>query len=712
MATPSLRQRFWFVFPSFRKKRLFPVSLWVLINALSFFVCASTLPRLLFHHIVPPASSPPPLSPLFSALSHRLFSLSAFARASSLFSETRIVGISEREAWSDRRGRNGKPTDSRLNSSYDFGGFPLSTEDDDPAGDAGAPEDDDEKLLQTLGGRTKSLAGGEPFEGVLSNEELREMVRQGYIYPPDEHLADPVSAPFLIDGPQFNGSSAFASPPYGPMARMVPYNRSLSVIPSFSDVGRRDFDPPVPEVNATAQIEDFWRLVENRTTDWDFFSPPGSRFERTETGVVMTPPIFPNRVYFFTREDLEDGVYDDPYADGLVKSANASYLNPASPMLKTGRRRDAHRRTDTGQKQKRRWRMDDVEDDIPRGNWTMKNDIYKDMLDSIDWEREWPHAHDQNYFKRSDVATLLGDNDRNDDSYWDPQFLGGVDTYPKAHAGGLNFTWPLFWVPWLAKKFPRRGGQPIKSEIFNLGGVEPLQLWFYPDGCESSHPGFCAVKLVSRPGWNLPFPIKLWIKGGTLRLPVPTSTPNGSNEGDAPGGGEKAREETRWIKFRSQVTAGPFRREEADYVAYSFSFCRLLDKRSFRTSPRPPFPPFCPDASAPSAPIVFNPETDVVLGAAGDIELGVAVAEDSWDWDDGHWSLEQWLKLQSAYPDDLEIETILPASFTNSDMFENYKYRDVPDKHFAKYLPPMLPPLNLSDDQLEQVYSFPRRHGY
>ncbi|KYF39841.1 hypothetical protein TGARI_240970B [Toxoplasma gondii ARI] len=379
--------------------------------------------------------------------------------------------------------------------------------------------------------------------------------------------------------------------------------------------------------------------------------------------------------------------------------------------------------------------MDDVENDIPRGNWTVKNDIYKDMLDSIDWEREWPHHCDQNYFKRSDVATLLGDNDRNEDSYWDPQFLGGVDTYPKAHAGGMNFTWPLYWVPWLAKKFPRRGGQPIKSEIFNLGGVEPLQIWFFPDGCESSHPGFCAVKLVSRPGWNLPFRIKLWIKGSSVCVPLPaSSTPGGETarggEESERGSGRKPRrlerrkgEATRWAKFRSTVTAGPFNREDADYVAYSLSFCRLLDKRSFLCRPNPPFPPFFPPDSSSSSsssscsfssssPIIFNPETDVVLGAAGDIEIGVAVAEEDWEWDDGHWAMEQWLKLQSAYPDDLELETILPASFTNSDMFENYKYRDIPDKHFAKYMPPMLPHLNFTDDELEQVYSFPRRHGY
>nr|CEL65880.1 TPA: hypothetical protein BN1204_017100 [Neospora caninum Liverpool] len=605
--------------------------------------------------------------------------------------------------------------------SYGFGGLPGSSGEatsEEPAEDH--EEVTEEQLLSSLGGRTKD-ASSEPFEGVLTNEELREMVRQGYIHREDEHLEDPVSAPFLIDGPLFNGSSAFASPPYGPMPRMQPYNRSLSSIPTFADVGRPNvYSPSVPPENATSSVHEFWKFVENRTVDWEFFSPPGSRFERTETGVVMTPPIFPNRVYFFSREDVEDGVYDDPYADGLVRSEGASYLNPASPALRTGRRRDAHRRTDTGQKQKRRWRMDEVENDIPRGNWTLKNDIYKDMLDSIDWEREWPHACDQNYFKRSDVATLLGDNDRNEDCYWDPQFLGGVDTYPKAQAGGMNYTWPLFWVPWLAKKFPRRGGQPIKSEIFNLGGVEPLQLWFYPDGCEASHPGFCAVKLVSRPGWNLPFRIKLWIKGSTVQVPLPPAPASAACK--AAGGRQEARrgrkrtqddgetggETARWIKFRSAVTAGPFKREQADYVAYSLSFCRLLDKRSFICRPNPPFPPFL----SPSSPIIFNPETDVVLGAAGDIELGVAIAEDDWEWDDGHWAMEQWLKLQSAYPDDLEIETILPASFTNSDMFENYKYRDIPDKHFAKYLPPMLPPLNFTDDELEQAYSFPRRHGY
>ncbi|KYF39849.1 hypothetical protein TGARI_240970A, partial [Toxoplasma gondii ARI] len=230
-------------------------------------------------------------------------------------------------------------------ASIGFGG-PEAGDDVGEERDETPGEVSDESFLSSMGGRTKAHSS-EPFEGVLTNEELREMVRQGYIHREDERLDDPVSSPFLIDGPLFNGSSPFASPPYGPMTRMVPYNRSLSTIPTFADVGKANATQAIPFINSTASVEDFFGFVENRTVDWEFFSPPGSRFERTETGVVMTPPIFPNRVYFFSREDIDDGVYDDPYADGLVRSADPSFLNPVSPALRSGRRRDEHRRTDT-----------------------------------------------------------------------------------------------------------------------------------------------------------------------------------------------------------------------------------------------------------------------------------------------------------------------------------------------------------------------------
>ncbi|PHJ14937.1 hypothetical protein CSUI_011252, partial [Cystoisospora suis] len=289
--------------------------------------------------------------------------------------------------------------------------------------------------------------------------------------------------------------------------------------------------------------------------------------------------------------------------------------------------------------------------------------------------------------------------------------MGGVDTYPKATACGLEFRWRLHWIPWLCKKFPRSGGQPIKSEIFNLAGIEPLQVWFYPDGCVGSHPGFCALKLVSRPGWNLPFKINLSIQGSTVTLPISSSSISSSADGSkkrskereergkkergcgeetggrierslkndknmSREGGYENREKNAVSYFRSCVETGPVTREDANYVAYSMSFCRLLDKRSFLRLADPPFPPFgqaiLPSSSSPSSSssvLVYNPETDVVLGASGDIEISVRLAEkereeeeeERWEWDDGHWCMNNWLKLQSAYPDDLELEKTLPA---------------------------------------------------
>lgn len=75
-------------------------------------------------------------------------------------------------------------------------------------------------------------------------------------------------------------------------------------------------------------------------------------------------------------------------------------------------------------------------------------------------------------------------------------------------------------------------------------------------------------------------------------------------------------------------------------------------------SEEPPLPPAVqPEAGSP---ICFNPQTDVVLDAFGGVQVGVAVGEEVWEWDDGAWDFEQWLKRQSAYPDDYELEQTLP----------------------------------------------------
>ena len=83
---------------------------------------------------------------------------------------------------------------------------------------------------------------------------------------------------------------------------------------------------------------------------------------------------------------------------------------------------------------------------------------------------DWPYVS-----RRSGYETGLGDPDRNTDSYFDPQFLGATDAFPFAANAGLSISWKLRWVPWLCKKHPR-GGAPIKSECFCLGGVDPLQV--------------------------------------------------------------------------------------------------------------------------------------------------------------------------------------------------------------------------------------------
>lgn len=106
---------------------------------------------------------------------------------------------------------------------------------------------------------------------------------------------------------------------------------------------------PSSSPSCREEIQEFWELLGNHTKHWDFYDSPGSRFERTNEGVLVTPPIFPNRVFYFTRDEVRERSYESPYADGSVKFEEASYLNPLSPALRTGRKRDRHRRTDTGQ---------------------------------------------------------------------------------------------------------------------------------------------------------------------------------------------------------------------------------------------------------------------------------------------------------------------------------------------------------------------------
>ena len=113
------------------------------------------------------------------------------------------------------------------------------------------------------------------------------------------------------------------------------------------------------------------------------------------------------------------------------------------------------------------------------------------------------------------------------------------------------------------------------------------QLWFYPDGLPDSLPGFCSLKLVSRPGWHLPFPIKLWIRG-TAAFPhfqqeAEQQLLLQQDKTKGKGKGQKRVKEASvaspLLSKPSMVSVGPIWRESADYVAYSRSFCRSVSSR-------------------------------------------------------------------------------------------------------------------------------------
>lgn len=224
--------------------------------------------------------------------------------------------------------------------------------------------------------------------------------------------------------------------------------------------------------------------------------------------------------------------------------------------------------------------------------------------------------------RRNTIETQLGDPDRTHSSYFDPQYIGAIDAFPYADFTHKTYTWRLHWIPYLALTY-FKGDAPIRSPIFSLAGVDPLQvgkvcsrstsgafwvfvakknfvgcekgvcaqLWFYPAGSGDAPPGFCSVKLVSRPGWHLPFKIKVWARGASaissqqreaLLKAVRKLAP--SREGGSEAGDGRASEEhnPRTLALAaveaaaepSQVCVGPCWREEANYVAGTTAFCR------------------------------------------------------------------------------------------------------------------------------------------
>ncbi|XP_026192877.1 uncharacterized protein LOC34621931 [Cyclospora cayetanensis] len=416
-------------------------------------------------------------------------------------------------------------------------------------------------------------------------------------------------------------------------------------------------------------------------------------------------------------------------APGLIPERSPSYVNPRNPFLRTGRLMEYERReADSGPQQRQKWGMDDVKGDIPRGPQGAPNDRFKlhrsccrrnfreaacgvvaaavqELVDSVDWTREHPTLVDKNHYKRSFLETGIGDPNRNTDSYFDPQFFGAVEGPPYAADAGSSFSWALYWVPWLAKKHIR-GGQPIKSDCFSLGGIDPLQLWFYPDGTPESLPGFCSLKLITRPGWHLPFPVTFWVQGAPA---LPHFQRQKRQEWRQQEHQQHKRAQSRRTtskgSHKTQPVAPHHDLSRPSRVSVGPIWRELLDKGSYQVSMSPPpLPPS--ELPSEAVAIHFNPETDVVLDAFGGVQVGVAVGDQEWEWDGGAVDYEQWLKRQSAYPDDNELEQTLPPDFTHSPHYENFKYADVPDKHFSRYLPAALPPA-ITGERLEAALMRP-----
>eukprot|EP00375_Theileria_parva_P003307 XP_765988.1 hypothetical protein [Theileria parva strain Muguga] len=330
----------------------------------------------------------------------------------------------------------------------------------------------------------------------------------------------------------------------------------------------------------------------------------------------------------------------------IQPTAFPSYIDPENPVHRTGRRRELQRKRDSGRLQRLRWKMDvDYKDDIVRGERDVGNDITKEFIDSIEWEQLMPKHQDNNYFKRSYYEGGFGDEDRTLDSFFDVQFIGSTDTYPFAISAGMQFTWPIYWVPWLCKKNPKMRGQPIRSQVFNLGGVEPLQLWFYPEGTANSVDGYCSLKLVSPPGWNLPYRIYMYI-----------------------------------FSEYNQVVIGPMYRESSQYITHSLNTCKLIGKNKE---------------------VVENAENNrdyVILGPSGNVYVGVGVVDEpvrkresdkkyefKYDWDEGDYDFNQWLKKQTSNPDDPFTLDTIEKDRTHSIWYESHKYRHVPDRHISRY---------------------------
>ncbi|GAW83595.1 hypothetical protein, conserved [Plasmodium gonderi] len=371
-------------------------------------------------------------------------------------------------------------------------------------------------------------------------------------------------------------------------------------------------------------------------------------------GEILHDRDYPGYIYLNHGENLKE--LDEK---SEFDSESPRYINPSNIYLRTGRKREKQKKQDSGIKQKKRWNSK-VEKDIKRGNWKYYDDTVKDLLDSTDQEKLEENYYSNNYYQRTNNNTGFGSLEKVQNNYFDVQFIGSAETYPANISVGMNFIWPINFIPLLCKQYTKRLGQPIKSDIFNLGGFDSIQLWFYPDGMNNSIDGYCSLKLVMRPGSYLPVKIFFFA-----------------------------------FSEYNYIHTNPFYKESADYVTSSLNLCKCLlkTKENLRN--------------------IENNKDYVILGPAGNIYIGVGIFDDNYDfeqdfkkfytinkkyknkkvnqkheykydWDEGVHIFDNWLKKQTAITDDKD--ELLPVYYTHSEMYENYKYRYVPEKNPFKFL--------------------------
>eukprot|EP00916_Digyalum_oweni_P006398 GHVL01010988.1.p1 GENE.GHVL01010988.1~~GHVL01010988.1.p1 ORF type:complete len:235 (+),score=40.57 GHVL01010988.1:537-1241(+) len=222
------------------------------------------------------------------------------------------------------------------------------------------------------------------------------------------------------------------------------------------------------------------------------------------------------------------------------------------------------------------------------------------------------------------------EHSRAKDNYFDVTFVGTGSTEPMSASVGMNFTWTINWIKYEQMKHPKKTGQPIKSEIFNLAGVEQVQVWFYPDGMAQSFDDFLALKVVTLPGWVLPFRIHMWMDS----------------------------------EMGKRIDSGPVWINSAEYVKYSMNFAKIVDYEKN----------------------VTLKEHELFLGPAGNVNLGVgAYVDEDFDFDDGCWDFEEFCKDRALAGDP---RGQIGEYFTRSEQYVPFKYKYIPDRHWRNHIDP------------------------